>query len=257
MINPRNPVMLGLLMLAASTRADSAQTLEKVIGLEQQSVKEAQASQKQIDVIVNSTEKLFEEYKQVNKQILGLKVYNAQVKKQIDNQEQHLMRLASSMDQASLMERQISPLIQKMLYSLDKFVDLDLPFHLDERRQRINQLLANQDRADLSVAERFRQVLEAYKIEIEFGRTMDTYRQVIDLNGEEREVTILRIGRISLLFQTPDKKLAGFWDQNENAWQEMGENHYRAAISQGIRMAKKQVSLDIMTIPVQAAEILK
>ena len=38
------------------------------------------------------------------------------------------------------MERQITPLTLKMIDSLGQFVNLDLPFLLDERRQRVARL---------------------------------------------------------------------------------------------------------------------
>lgn len=253
----KTPLIIGFSLLISQSPVMAEAELKNVLDTEKGAIREGQSSQKKIDNIVGQTDKLFEEYKQVNKQTDGLKVYNAQLEKQIDNQKTHLDRLAQSIDQASLMGRQISPLMHRMLDGLKTFVELDLPFHYEERTERVQQLLANQNRADLSVAERFRQVLEAYKIEIEYGRTMDSYKEVILVEGQNREVSVLRIGRLALLFQTPDKKMVGFWNQKSQEWQLMDESHYKAAISQGVRMAKKQISLDIMTIPVPVAEAVK
>lgn len=224
------------------------------IKIEQGAIKDAQKSQKQIDALFSKTESLFEQYKQVNKQIDGLKVYNGQIQRQISQQEHQLKQVIDAIDKASLIERQISPLILRMLTTLKHFVELDMPFHSEERDKRLTQLKRNQDRPELTLAERFRQVLEAYKIELEYGRTMDSYRQVIEINNNEREVNILRVGRIALLFQTPDKKVSGYWNKLEKNWVQLDSNLLNAEISQGIRMAKKQVSLDIVTVPIPLVE---
>ena len=40
--------------------------------------------------------------------------------------------------------------------------------------------------------------MEAYSIEGEYGRTIETYEDAIEIDGEEKVVNILRIGRILL-----------------------------------------------------------
>jgi hypothetical protein len=141
-----------------------------------------------------------------------------------------------------------------MLDGLEQFVALDVPFHMDERRDRLDMLRNNQERADISVAEKFRQVLEAYKIEAEYGRKLDTYRDTLNVGGQEREVNILRVGRIALMYQTTDTELSGAWDQRQRAWVELNSGEYRSAILKGIRIAKKQATIDIMNLPILAPE---
>ncbi len=130
------------------------------------------------------------------------------------------------------------------------------PFSLDrdERNDRIAFLKANVDRSDISASEKFRQVLEAYKIENEYGRKIDTYKDEIQIEGvdQTREVDILRVGRIALLFQSTDKDVTGAWA--DGAWKPLDSGEYRNAVSQGIRIAKKQASIDILNLPITAPE---
>lgn len=246
---------LGLVSLQGLTA--NSDKVDTAINIEQDAIKDAQKSQKKIDTIYSKTESLFEQYKQVNKQVDGLKVYNGQLQRQISQQEHQLEQVINAIDKASLMERQIAPLILRMLSALEYFVELDMPFHSEERYKRLVQLKQNQDRPELTLAERFRQVLEAYKIELEYGRTMDSYRQIITIDNDEREVNILRVGRIALLFQTPDKKVSGYWHKSKKNWFQLDSNLLNAEVSQGIRMAKKQVSLDIVTVPIPLVEDLQ
>jgi len=241
-------------LLLASTSSHANDPLDKILSSGQQAVKEGQASQHKVDKVVTQKQKLYQQFKGVNKQIDGLKIYNAQLMKQIDNQSKQLAQLETSIRQASTMGRQISPLMLRMLDSLEKFVELDLPFHSQERTDRITKLRGNQVRSDLSDAEKFRQILEAYQIEIEYGNKMDTYTDLITLDGAEREVKIFRVGRISLLFQTSDAKLTGYWNAQQQQWQHLAGGSYRNAVRQGIRIARKQSSIDILNLPISAPE---
>jgi flagellar biosynthesis/type III secretory pathway chaperone len=247
----------ALSLLLAATTTQAVDKLDQVLSTGQKAIKEGQASQGRVDGIVEQSDKLFQEFKSVNKQIDGLKVYNAQLSKQIDNQNKQLSQLENSIRQASVMGRQISPLMLRMLDSLEKFVELDMPFHVEERAKRITKLRANEVRSDLSDAEKFRQILEAYKIEIEYGRKMDTYTSLINLDGEEREVKIFRVGRISLLFQTADANVTGYWNNQDKQWTHLDGGSYRTAVRQGIRIAKKQSSIEILNLPISAPESAK
>jgi hypothetical protein len=194
------------------------------------------------------------DYKTVNKQVDGLKVYNARLQKQIDNQTIRITEIDGSIDQVTVISRQITPLIIRMIDGLAKFVELDVPFHEKERQQRIAFLRANLDRSDLSVAEKFRQVLEAYKIENEYGRKLDAYKGNVDIDGVERDVNFLRVGRIALLYQTTDTEISGAWDQSSRSWVALDRGEYRNAIMKGLRIARKEASIDLMSIPVAAPE---
>jgi hypothetical protein len=133
-------------------------------------------------------------------------------------------------------------------------VELDVPFHLEERKQRIAFLRSNLDRSDVSVAEKFRQVLEAYKIENEYGRKIDAYKGSIEIDGVERDVNFLRVGRISFLYQTTDTEMSGAWDQTSRSWVPLSRGEYRNAIMKGLRIARKEASIDLMALPVAAPE---
>ena len=148
----------------------------------------------------------------------------------------------------------MTPLVVRMLDGLERFVELDVPFHMEEREQRIEFLRNNIDRADLSIAEKFRQVLEAYKIENEYGRKIDAYKGSVEIDGAQREVNFLRVGRIALLYQTTDTELSGAWDQENRTWVPLDRGEYRAAIMKGLRIARQEASIDLLTLPIPAPE---
>ncbi len=230
------------------------QTIDSILKVGQSKTAVGLQSQARIDKLASETASLLQDFKTVNKQIESLRVYNSQLEKQIQNQLKVIGELEQSIDNVTVMERQIQPLVLRMLEALEQFVELDVPFHSDERAERIAMLNSNMDRADISVAEKFRQILEAYKIEAEYGRKLDTYEDTLSVDGQDREVNVLRVGRIALMYQTKDTELAGAWDQKQRQWVPLDSGEYRSAILKGIRIAKKQASIDIMNLPITAPE---
>ncbi|MAK44456.1 MULTISPECIES: DUF3450 domain-containing protein [Spongiibacter] len=245
---------------AAAAPAKPAKPLipvSAIVKVGEQRTKSAKASQVRIDRLAAETGDLLQDYKTVMKQVDGLRVYNARLEKQIAGQLRRIASLEKAVDEATIIQRQIDPLIQRMIDGLEQFVELDVPFHLEERKERIEFLRNNLDRSDITIAEKFRQVLEAYKIENEYGRKIDSYKGVATVNGAERDVNFLRIGRIGLLYQTTDGKVSGAWDKTQGTWTELDAGDYRGAIQKGLRIARKQASIDIMKLPIPAPEAAK
>jgi hypothetical protein len=218
---------------------------------------EAKRSQLKVDRLAAETGDLLQDYKIVMKQVDGLRVYNARLEKQIANQLRRIASLGRSVDDATVIQRQITPLLIRMIDGLEQFVALDVPFHIEERTERVEFLRANIDRSDITIAEKFRQVLEAYKIENEYGRKIDSYKGVASVGGSEREVNFLRIGRIGLMYQSMDGEQSGAWDQGKRQWVELDSGDYRGAVQKGLRIARKQASIDIMKLPIPAPEAAK
>lgn len=234
-----------------------ADKLDSVLKVGDVRTAQAQSSQKTIDRISDETGSLLQDYKRELKLIEDLKVYNAKLDIQIENQIEELSNIEDQTQKVTVTQRRIQPLAERMLDALEDFVRLDLPFHTEERYQRVRQIRSNLDRANLSPAEKFRQVLEAYKIETEYGRKVEAYTDSIQIDGLDREVDILRVGRIALMYQTTDAKQTGVWDNELKQWVELPASEYRASVRNGIRMARKQASIDIMNLPIAAPEDVK
>ena len=92
------------------------------------------------------------------------------------------------------------------------------------------------------------------KIENEYGRKIDTYKGSVPIDGVEREVNFFRVGRIALMYQTTDSELSGAWDQTAKQFVALDNSEYRNAIQKGLRIARKQASIDVLKVPVMAAE---
>ncbi len=246
-------VTAGVLLTLSLPLTLTAQSLDRVLGAQQTRTRVAQESQERIDNVVKQTRSLEDQYKAILKEIEGLNVFNTLLQRQVDNQRAQMTELRDSIDQVEVINRQIVPIMVKMIDGLSQFVELDIPFLLDERRQRVAGLRELMERQDVTVAEKFRKVTEAYQIENDFGRTIEAYKDNLPIGEGTRQVDVLRIGRIALLYQTEDGKVSGTWDQESGTWQELG-NEYKNQIKTGLQIAKKQVAPDLLLLPIDAPE---
>ena len=244
----------GLVITLAVTPVQAATTLSDIFQVAAQTNQAAKRSQAKIDALTEETRKLLSEYKTVLKEIEGLRVYNRQLEKQIANQETEMAQLSTSIDEVTVIERQITPLMLRMIDGLEQFIELDMPFFAKEREDRLNRLRETMDRADVAVSEKFSVVFRAFQTENEYGRTMNTYGDTIEIAGTERKVDILQLGRVALLYQTPDGEETGMYNKNTKSWEQIGDE-YQASVRQGICMARQQATLDMFSIPVTGAEV--
>ena len=150
-------------------------------------------------------------------------------------------------------ERQILPLMARMIDGLAQLISLDIPFLLAERNDRVLRLRDLLTRPDVSTSEKYRNVLNAFQIENEYGRTIKSYSTTIMLQDVETQVNMLQIGRVALLYQSLDEQRQGMWDKKTSTWQPL-DSSYRIAIRQGIRIARKQIAPDLIKLPIFTPE---
>ena len=254
----RLKTLLGAATVAASfvvgAAAVSADSLEAIMQVGKERTVEARASQTKIDRLADETRDLLSDYKTVMKQVEGLKVYNARLDRQIANQERRIADIDQSISDAAVIQRQIPPLVTRMLDGLDQFIDLDMPFDLDTRKGNIEAVRANLDRSDVTSAEAFRQVLELYSIELQYGRGIESYSDTIEVDGASREVDVLRIGRVALVAQTTDGAETRAWNNSSRSWETLSSADYSAAVRKAVRIAKKQATIELLNMPIAAPE---
>lgn len=211
----------------------------------------AAEAQALIEELSNDTDRLVAEYRRTLQETQALDVYNGQLEELIASQDREMSSLRKQIDEVSVVQRQIMPLMLRMIDALDTFVELDKPFLAEEREERVASLRALMDRSDVALSEKYRRLMEAFQIENEFGRTIEAYRGTLETGGQSRTVDFLRIGRIALLYQTLDAQESGAWDAEQKDWIPLSDD-YRNSIRQGLRIARKQVAPDLLRVPVEA-----
>ncbi len=236
---------------AAPTEASRRETLDDAVEIRGQANSELTDAQGRIEALSDATDDLLTQYQSVLRQHESLRIYNRQLEALIAAQEVERASLVEQTDQVELVSRDVTPLMLRMIDALGAFVSLDVPFLEEERTGRILELRKLMQRADVTEAEKYRRIMEAYQIENEYGRTIEAYRSTLAKEGKELTVDFLRVGRIALVYQTLSESEAGVWNQDARRW-DLLEARFRTAIRDGLRIARKQVAPDLIRLPLPA-----
>ena len=245
--------LAAVVVVAGSVFAQSV-TVDQVLQADMRRLQLAQESQERINGVVEGTRSLADDYRAINKEIDGLKVYNRLMTAQTNGQQATLDDIDLSMEQVDVINRQIFPLMERMIDGLEQSVALDIPFLMAERDKRMDDLHGILERSDVSVAEKFRKVMEAYQIEMDYGTSSEWYRESLDIGGAVREFNMLRVGRIGLYFQSDDTNITGWYNPEARAYELLGSDH-RSEIRKGIRIARQLIAPELILIPMPGPNV--
>jgi hypothetical protein len=233
--------------------ASTADPLQQSISLGKKNNRQEQLTQQRIDQLSEQTRAMLDEYHGLNRELDALGVYNDQLQRLTVSQEEEKALIHQQMEDIELTQQEIVPLMLRMIERLNDFVLNDSPFLRKERLQRVSLLRALMDRSDVSVAEKYRRILEAYQVELDYGRTLETYRDELEIDGDPRTVEFLRVGRIGLYYQTLDGHQAAYWDVQGRSWVPVKATQ-RLAIRRALRVASQKAAPELLALPVAAAK---
>jgi hypothetical protein len=234
----------------AAPAPSPSELLEVAVAEQAGADQEAAVAQERISEIDDETQKLLAQYRTALGETQSIEAYSEQLRIQVQSQLADIESIQNQLHEVETTAREVLPLTQKMLDALENFVALDVPFLIEERHKRVATLRNVMARADVSLSEKYRRVLEAYQIEMEYGRTVDAYDGRIGEGEDARTVQFLRVGRVALLYQTLDGSETGYWDAGSRSW--VVDDDYRQAFKHGVEVAKKLAAPDLIVVPVSA-----
>lgn len=237
----------------ALTQDSKNNQLDKSLDISTNSINSGAANQERLNKIDDETRLLEFDYKDTIKEYENLKLYNDQLQRIINSQEDEIISILNQIDELDNININLIPIMLKMIDALDKFVSLDIPFLKSERTERVSNLKSIMDRGDISTSEKFRKVTEAYQIESDYGRTIEAYRSEVNFEGETFNADFLRVGRVSLAFVTSNGDKAGYWNKSSGSWEESSASVKRSTI-EGLKIALKQAPPTLITIPLTSYE---
>jgi hypothetical protein len=242
-------------LAASASGADAATALEEIEREGVERTAEAQSVQRAVDGVAAEARRLQDAYQAELKLVDGLETYVDLLDAQLASQREEVALLERSITDVAVIERQILPLMTRMIDSLDQFIELDMPFLLEERRQRVARLRALLGRSDVTVAEKSRRVFEAYQIENEFGRTIESYTGKLDLGDATYDAEFLRIGRLGLLYSTVGADRTGYWDTDAREWRDLPGSPWSRLVANGTRVARQEIAPQLVSIPLDPAQV--
>ena len=232
---PQNPATS---LQAATTDAKTSLSIIKATD------RNGQQSQARIEKLDDATLSRLADTRRALGEVAQLRLYNQQMALIVANQQEELAGYDSQIAAIDQTEQGILPLMVRMIDDLQRNTEQGLPFSLDERQSRIALLRDMLQRADVSVSEKYRRVLEAFQIELEYGRTLEAYRERVD--GQAYDM--LRVGRIGLYRLSQDQQQAWTWLMSSNGWRELPSDML-ADIKQAFKVARQTTAPQLITVP--------
>jgi len=227
--------------------------VDETIQKQSSTIESLQVTQEKIDKLDAESTKLTNEYKDTIVEYEILNRYDNQLQKITESQAEEIKNLVDQIDSLDETNKYVLPLLERMVFTLRDLIELDIPFLLDERMLRLEELESILYQANFSTAEKFRKIYEAYQIENEYGRTIEAYSGNININGVNLAAQFFRLGRLNLFYMTPDQDETGYWNKDTNSWLHLG-GKYSDEIDSALKVAYKQAPPDFITLPVQGVK---
>lgn len=236
---------LPLLTISNVTSANDLNTARNV---EAQTISQSAQSQARIN---QSSDKAFElksDIAMLEQEVANLEVYERHLKDVVNNQEQEMASIDVQLEQISDTRQGVVPLMYQMLEGLEQHIASDKPIRQQARLARLDELKALMPQADVSDAEKYRRILEAYQIEMDYGIKLGSYRSLINV-GSEIEAEQLYLGRLSLVARSLDRNQYWTWDSLQNNWVTV-DAALAPQIDKAFAIANKQASPALIELPV-------
>ncbi|GAB6068311.1 DUF3450 domain-containing protein [Methylothermus subterraneus] len=246
-------MILTLAFLSALLPALAFAQVDEALKAQLAVQQEAAAIQRQIDALDEESRKLLEEYRAQAAALDELTAYADQLDKLVADQAQEIAERERQLAELETLKQHLFPFLLEMLNALEQIVAADTPFLLEERKARLASLREVLSRADVSLAEKYRRLMEAFRIEAQYGHNLETYEGPLPTDGDHRTVRFLRFGRVGLYYLTLDGQEGGVFDPKSRAWHRLEAEDLKP-LEQAMRIAAKQAPPDLVILKVPAPE---
>lgn len=240
-------VALALVLFSGLTQAQPDTPVRQVEKATQQMAVDIQ---QQIEKLDSQRQTDFQAWRQVRRELLLLEAFNERQTQWNDRLREQISSLDEQLASLDTTREEIEPLLQLMAERLGEFIQHDLPFKQDERLFKVKSLNNLLARVDVSHAEKLRQLLTAYRNEVEQGRSLAVSQEFLTLNASntKERLTLLRVGRIGLYYLSEDEQRAGYWSAEKKTWLTLNSSE-RQEVIRGLALAEERGLPEFLSLP--------
>jgi hypothetical protein len=206
-------------------------------------------TQEKEDKWASQKSELLAEYRFLKPRLEQLKKQKEKTEKVLKLQRARVAELERKLTESAKVREELHSHLDRWVTKLENYVARDLPFLSDERNKRLFSLREMMADPDTETAEKLRRVMEALQVETEYGSTVEVYQDTIELGGQSTLVNIFRLGRLSLFYQTPDRKEVGHYNSASGTWEPL-PSKYRHAIDMAVEMGNRQRPIELIKLPI-------
>ncbi|WP_084418439.1 DUF3450 domain-containing protein [Henriciella litoralis] len=253
-LTPARGAIAAALLVGLALPPMAQGQLRQALDTGEQATRKAEQVQEQINQLDDQRSDAVSEFRTLLQRTQAAQLYARQQEKVVESQRRELESLTEQLGRVDEITAQTTPMLLDMISDLEAFVQADLPFRIDDRTQRIADLRAAMENAQVPIVEQYRLIIEAYKSEMEYGRTIDTWPEDIDVDGKTVTVDMFLFGRVALVYMSPDRKYAARWDREQAQWVPV-ESKFKEDIAQAIKVAKGTTTPSVLYAPATRLDV--
>ncbi|MFH2093759.1 MAG: DUF3450 domain-containing protein [Pseudomonadota bacterium] len=220
---------------------DVRQPVEQSIQIRQKTQKEADQWEQEKEKLIYQYELLKNEQEALESENKALAVAESEAttlnEKRL-KQKQESMRI----------QKELLPFLNTVYAQLAALVSNDTPFLKDERSMRLKNLEQVLEAVDVSIAEKYRKVMEALFVEADYGNTIETYQEKVLMGNEAVLGNMFRLGRVSLFFLSLDQTSCAYYNVATKTWNPLADE-YLGAIQSCVEISKKRKPAELLSLP--------
>ncbi|HEU4365385.1 MAG TPA: DUF3450 domain-containing protein [Candidatus Krumholzibacteria bacterium] len=232
--------------IAVAPRAQEAKNLGETVD---ETVGTHQETQKKQDEWAAEQAALVARYRTAKANVAYLEKRESFEQSEVAALEANILELERRLLESTRLDESLQDTLNAVVGRLESFVARDLPFLLEERNARVAAIKDEVARPDVTGAEKLRRVLEALQVEANYGSTVEVYQEQMTLGGESIFADMLRIGRVSVYWRTPDGKRVGEYDRATDTWVEL-DGKYVRPVNMTVEMATRVRPTEIVELPI-------
>ena len=244
-------ILMPCMVWSQSTQdvEDDKTLLQEAINIEASSSNDASNRQEFIDNVDAEIITLTGDIQFLSQQLDLTNIYNRQLQELIDSQNAEIISINSQMIELDKTNKGILPTLEEMVNTLESIIENDTPFLLTERKLRVDELKNILKQSNISTSEKFRRVFEAYQIENEYGRTIESYRDEIFFDSNTYNVEIFRLGRVGLYARTSDGRHTAIYSKKDGMW--IGKKGIDSELVIALKIARKELPPSLLKLPIE------
>ncbi|PML82182.1 DUF3450 domain-containing protein [Enterovibrio norvegicus] len=229
-----------------------ASELDTATAIEAQTTKSAAASQQRIDTSAITSLQLKADIAQRQQEIENLTLYRNHLQALVADQNKEVGSLNQQITDIKETRKGVVPLMYRMIDDLQTWIEQDLPIKSETRTARVETLKAMMGRADVADAEKFRQILEAYLVELAYGGKMGLYQETLNIAGQQRDVDVLHLGRLSLVARSLNGETFWYFDAPSSSWTAVDASQ-NEDLAFAFKVANQSVAPTLLTLPLSVS----
>lgn len=220
--------------------------LDEALRVARQSTQEGAQAQEQITQLATAADNAEGQYLAAQEQIESQRIFLEQQRVFLLSQQNELSALRTQLERVGSIEVDLAPMLLDMYVALEEFINEDLPFQMDVRQERLSNIQTALGDANISAAERYRLLLNAYEIEMGYGRSLRAYSEEIEVDGVPQAADVLQIGRVALI-----REIGGSFDiltQDNREWRPV-PGSMAVDVERAFRIAREVTTPEVFTAP--------